>query len=372
MKICPICRKKYKTETTCPNCGITLLDEKPEATKIKKNDYYKLGETQEDDYHKLGETQEDNYHKLGETQKENYYKPVEMQEESYYNPLETREETGYKHKKTEQNNSYYEQEKTQEDSNYYKKVEKTPEQSYSKKYEINQKNEGWKSEQNKNTASGDTISISKTALLGGIIAILCVALVAVSLKYLGQQNNKSPVGKAEAVKPESTTASDNNTTDTSGETTEEADNNEYNDEFPDNVVYNSDNGHHYAVYDYNDYGLYEDFDAWEQFCEDRGGYLAVIENRAENDFIYQYLRDSGLTLAFFGYTDQNSEGKWTWVNGRHSDYTNWAYGQPNNGSTTKGKKAENYAQFFKDTADGTWNDSQIAVNTYKFVCEWDY
>ena len=240
---------------------------------------------------------------------------------------------------------------------------------YSKNYETNQKNGNQHSEQSKNAASGDTISISKTALLGGIIAILCVALIVVSLKYLGV---KKPDG-SDVIEAESTTDSDAYATDAVEETTEEADDYyEYNDEFPDNVVYNSDNGHHYAVYDYTDYGLYEDFDAWEQFCEDQGGYLAVIENQAENDFIYQYLKNSGLILAFFGYTDQNSEGKWTWVNGRYSDYTNWAYGQPNNGSTTKGKKAENYAQFFKDTADGTWNDSQIAVNTYKFVCEWDY
>lgn len=335
MKICPICRKKYKTEKICPNCGMTLVDEKPDSTKIKKNDYHKQRETQED---------------------------------SYYNSLETKEDTYDKYKTSQQDK--YKQTKTQEEESYYKKVGKTPEESYLKNYETNQKNSYQSSGQNKNTDSGDTISISKTALLGGIIAILCVALVAVSLKYLGGQNNKSQPVWTEAIKAESTTDSDDNATDVAAE--EADDDDEYNDEFPDNVVYNKDNGHHYAVYDYTDYDLYEDFDAWEQFCEDRGGYLAVIEDQIENDFIYQYLRNSGLTLAFFGYTDQNSEGKWTWVNGRHSDYTNWAYGQPNNGSTTKGKKAENYAQFFKDTADGTWNDSQIAVNTYKFVCEWDY
>ena len=333
MKVCPICRKKYKTGTICPNCGIPLMDEKPESTKIKKNDYYKQGETQED----------------------NYYKAAETQEDSYYKPVESEEETYYKSKTSQQDNSHYKQ-------------TKTPDESYLKNYEINHKDRNQQSEQKKGTASGDTISISKTTLLGGIIAILCVALIVVSLKYLGEQNNKSSVGKTEGIKSESTTTSGNNTMDTYGETTEEADN----DEFPANVVYNPNNGHHYAVYDYTDYNLYEDFDAWEQFCEDQGGYLAVIENQEENNFIYQYLRNSGLILAFFGYTDQNSEGKWTWVNGRHSDYTNWAYGQPNNGSTTKGGKAENYAQFFKDTADGTWNDSQIAVNTYKFVCEWDY
>ena len=141
--------------------------------------------------------------------------------------------------------------------------------------------------------------------------------------------------------------------------------------YPENVIYNEKSGHTYAVYDYTDYGLKKDFDVWEQFCEKQGGYLAVINDAEENEFIYQYLRNEGLTLAFFGYTDQNSEGKWTWVNGRNSTYTNWAPGQPNNGANNKKPGGENYAQFYKDTANGMWNDSKIGVNSYKFVCEWD-
>lgn len=311
MKICPICRKEYTNETTCPKCGVPLINKESKQSKTQKDSYYKVGETQEDEY----------------------YNTIETQKDSYYNTVET-----------------------QKDNNYYKQDEK--------KEKTGQYNNYHQIEKNKNTVNEDTVSISKTTLLGGIIAVLCVVLVVFSLKYLGMNNNDSPAGDTGVTQAENTTEYEDDTT----ESTEEMDNQE----FPDNVVYNPDNGHHYAVYDYTDYNLYEDFDAWEQFCEDRGGYLAVIENQEENDFIYQYLRDSGLTLAFFGYTDQNSEGKWTWVNGRHSNYENWAYGQPNNGSTTKGKKAENYAQFFKDTADGTWNDSQIAVNTYKFICEWDY
>lgn len=141
--------------------------------------------------------------------------------------------------------------------------------------------------------------------------------------------------------------------------------------FPHNVVFNEETGHHYAVYDFTEEGLIADFDAWEIFCERQGGYLAVINDKEENDFLYQYLKDSGLTLAFFGYTDQNSEGKWTWVNGRSSTYTNWAKGQPNDGANNEDKSKENYAQFYKETADGKWNDSKIAVNSYKFICEWD-
>lgn len=148
----------------------------------------------------------------------------------------------------------------------------------------------------------------------------------------------------------------------------EEDNNYY---FPSNVTEDPSTGHHYAFYDYKEEGLAKDFDAWEHFCQEQGGHLAVISNQEENDFIYNYLNEYGRKLAFFGYTDQWGENDWEWVNGESSAYENWAPGQPNNGTTTKQKKAENYAQFSKDTLDGRWNDSQIGVNSWLFICEWD-
>lgn len=36
MKICPICRKKYKTEKMCPDCGLLLVDEKLDSMKIRE------------------------------------------------------------------------------------------------------------------------------------------------------------------------------------------------------------------------------------------------------------------------------------------------------------------------------------------------
>ena len=142
--------------------------------------------------------------------------------------------------------------------------------------------------------------------------------------------------------------------------------------FPYNVIQDPDTGHHYAFYDYKEEGLAKNFDSWESFCEEQGGHLAVISNQEENDFIYDYLKQYDRKLAFFGYTDQWSEDEWEWVNGESSTYENWASGQPNNGRTTKEKKAENYAQFSKDTLDGQWNDSQIGVNSWLFICEWDH
>lgn len=130
------------------------------------------------------------------------------------------------------------------------------------------------------------------------------------------------------------------------------------------------NGHAYAIFNYKEENL-SSFMGCEQFCEEMGGHLAVIDSAEENEFLYNYVQDSGLTLAFFGYTDQDAEGHWSWVNGSGSSYTNWASGQPNNGSKNKNAGAENYAEFFKDTADGTWNDAIFGKNTYRFICEWE-
>lgn len=131
------------------------------------------------------------------------------------------------------------------------------------------------------------------------------------------------------------------------------------------------NGHSYAIYNIE----IEHLSTWssaEQFCESLGGHLAVIDSQGENDAIYDMVLDSGLHLAFFGYTDEADEGNWTWVDGSSSGYENWADGQPNNGAANRNKKAEHYAEFSKQWTDGTWNDAPFGANTYHFVCEWDY
>ncbi len=128
-------------------------------------------------------------------------------------------------------------------------------------------------------------------------------------------------------------------------------------------------GHVYAIFNYKNEGL-DSWDECKKFCEDMGGYLAVINSEAENDFVYKYVRDSSLRVAFFGYTDRKKEGKWKWVHGE-SSYTNWAKGQPNNGKNNKNKEQEDYAEFYKESADGTWNDAPFGSNTYRFICEWE-
>jgi ribosomal protein L20A (L18A) len=132
--------------------------------------------------------------------------------------------------------------------------------------------------------------------------------------------------------------------------------------------------HAYVIFDYKDENL-DSFDECEEFCERMGGHLAVINSQDENDFLYNYVTDSGFELAFFGYTDQDTEGQWKWVTDSDNTYTNWCQvsgrEQPNNGSTNPGGKSENYAEFFKNTKDGTWNDAPFGSNTYHFICEWE-
>ena len=127
--------------------------------------------------------------------------------------------------------------------------------------------------------------------------------------------------------------------------------------------------HAYAIFNYKDEAL-DDFDDCEAFCEGMGGHLAVIDSQDENDFLYNYVIDSGLTLSFFGFTDQKTEGDWQWVTG-NSTYTNWLEGQPNNGASNGNGEPENYAEFSKKAADGTWNDAPFGINTYHFICEWE-
>ena len=140
----------------------------------------------------------------------------------------------------------------------------------------------------------------------------------------------------------------------------------------------------YGIYDMSSYGLDtiktlgfdnedEEFDYLVDFCRVRGGYLAVIGDENENAFLFDKVKESGEESAFFGYTDNEEEGSWVWID-RDSSYENWASGQPNNGVGTPAgdvRFGEDYAQFFLTTGDGTWNDSMIHVNTQAFIMEWD-
>ena len=140
---------------------------------------------------------------------------------------------------------------------------------------------------------------------------------------------------------------------------------------PSGVNYYEFNSHTYAQFDYKERNLEKSYSAWEAYCESLGGHLATITSAEENAAVYNMIQKEGLTLAFFGYSDENSEGNWEWITGETSSYSNWESGQPNNGANDKKGRAQNYAQFSKNTADGQWNDERIGEDSWHFVCEWD-
>ena len=60
----------------------------------------------------------------------------------------------------------------------------------------------------------------------------------------------------------------------------------------------------------------------ERRCEWKGGHLAVIESSTENFLLYSAMKAKGYENAYFGFSDESSEGNWKWVDGTSTSYTN--------------------------------------------------
>lgn len=116
------------------------------------------------------------------------------------------------------------------------------------------------------------------------------------------------------------------------------------------------NGHYYYVYD-----LYLTWKETKAYFESLDGYLATITSQAENDAVYQYIKKMGYENAFFGLTDETTEGKWKWVTGEKADYTNWSPGEPNGGS------AEDYAMFYYKYPSGKNGTMEILAAEHRKI-----
>lgn len=105
----------------------------------------------------------------------------------------------------------------------------------------------------------------------------------------------------------------------------------------------------------------------ERRCEWKGGHLAVIESSTENFLLYSAMKAKGYENAYFGFSDESSEGNWKWVDGTSTAYTNWHSGEPNNQDGI-----EHYAMFYEEFQDGTWNDADGIIDAgCAYICEWD-
>jgi len=92
-----------------------------------------------------------------------------------------------------------------------------------------------------------------------------------------------------------------------------------------------------------------------------GGHLVVINDAAENDFIKNNILAD---FAWIGYTDEDHEGDFDWINGEADGFTYWSSGEPNDQGTS-GNHADHTV--IRKT-DGRWFDRN-GNNPYEYVME---
>ena len=117
------------------------------------------------------------------------------------------------------------------------------------------------------------------------------------------------------------------------------------------------NGSKYFCSDDNDF----DWDDAVAAATAAGGHLVVVNDAGENNFLKNNIIAS---YAWIGYTDEDQEGNFEWVDGSASGYTNWNSGEPNNQGTGSGHA--DHTVIKKDN--GKWYDRN-EHDEYEFVME---
>lgn len=119
-------------------------------------------------------------------------------------------------------------------------------------------------------------------------------------------------------------------------------------------------------------------DSWgdaEKYCESRGGYLAVINNEEEDNFLFEHMCSTGRRAAYFGLSDIENKGDWKWVGNRKSSYKfNWGVNDDGQQEPNKASVDERYAEYDANLQQGggTWNDCGFGRDTKAYICEWDF
>ncbi len=116
--------------------------------------------------------------------------------------------------------------------------------------------------------------------------------------------------------------------------------------------------------------------SWEKarvYCESRGGHLATITSRKEEENIISLLEEAGVTAAWLGADNLNAANGFQWLTGERFSYAAWGLNEPNN---TSG--GESYLMLMHRGEEGwVWNDSSsngllvFPTDSVGFVCEWD-
>jgi len=100
-------------------------------------------------------------------------------------------------------------------------------------------------------------------------------------------------------------------------------------------------------------------------CEAMGGHLAIVTNRAGDEFLASISRNH----VWIGATDESEKGRWSWVDGTAISYSNWDIGEPNNAKDPWTGRGEHYLMISKYAK---WNDLSSDSPIIKgFICEWE-
>ena len=136
-------------------------------------------------------------------------------------------------------------------------------------------------------------------------------------------------------------------------------------------------GHHYYIYN-------DSASSWEnaaERCVVRGGYLAVINDSKENEYLYKYMLSMGFDVAFFGLV-RDKLGNWGYLGGDTSDYRNWGVNSKGISQPNDPDGPSQYAAMSIYMKNGHWGDVEYGKrvftpdgvpykNRYTYICEWD-
>lgn len=113
-----------------------------------------------------------------------------------------------------------------------------------------------------------------------------------------------------------------------------------------------------------------------QACIDEGFTLAIIDDAAEDTWLFDTMRSLyGATDTFIGGSDATVEATWSWEDGTQfwqggptgapvaGRYANWAINEPNNGGAAPPENCT------LQLAAGDWNDSECLLTSRRFACE---
>ena len=109
------------------------------------------------------------------------------------------------------------------------------------------------------------------------------------------------------------------------------------------------------------YALIKENVTWhiaKQRCEEMGGHLVILDDSRELPFVLELCKKHG-SAAWIGATDEETEGKWKWVNGSDAHFSGPHI------SNTRG--SEHFIAL--DPSVGDYND--VGADRLVFVCEWD-